>query len=137
MPNPYQTPNTIATDSDRVENIRPRWLDWLSWGVAFIPAASVYFTWLVAWLTLGHPPRPSLDDPSQISAAVSTVYFVSGLLLLSLPVLVIAGAIVQVVVTGRSLVVRVTYAVISFFVSVGTILFLRLDPYDVVYWYFD
>ena len=137
MSNPYQTPNTIATDSDRVEINRPRWLDWLSWGVALIPAASVYFTWLVARLTLGRPPRPSLDDPSQISAAVSTVYFISGLLLLSLPVLVIAGPIVQLVVAGRLLVIRVTYAVISFFVSVGTILLLRLDPYDVVYWYFD
>ena len=137
MSNPYQTPNTSAVTPGRVEITRPRWLDWLSWGVALIPAASVYFSWFVAWLALGHPPRPLLDDPKHISTAVSTVYFISGLLLLSLPVLVIAGPIVQLVVAGRSLLIRVTYAVISFFVSVGTIFLLRLDPYDVVYWYFD
>jgi len=77
MSNPYQTPNTSTVAPVRVENTRPRWLDWLFWGVALIPAASVYFTWLVAWLTLGHPPRPLLDDPKHISTAVSTVYFIS------------------------------------------------------------
>lgn len=135
MGNPYQTPNAVA--SNRSEIIRPGWLDWLFWGVALLPAASVYFTWLVAWITLGHPPRPSLDDPSHISPAVNIIYFVSGLLLLSLPVFVIVGPIVQLVVTGRLLAIRVAYAAISFFVSVGTILLLRWDPYDVVYWYFD
>jgi len=102
-----------------------------------LPAASIYFTWLVAWLTLGHPPRPSLDDPRQISPIVNIVYFIAVLFLVSLPVSVITGPIVQLIDAGRSLPIRVTYATISFFVSVGAILLLRWDPLDVVYWYMD
>jgi len=137
MANPYQTPNAVAVASDQSEIIRPRRLDWLVWGGAMLPAASIYFTWLVAWLTLGHPPRPSLDDPRQISPIVNIVYFIAVLFLVSLPVSVITGPIVQLIDAGRSLPIRVTYATISFFVSVGAILLLRWDPLDVVYWYMD
>ena len=137
MANPYQTPNTVSDASVLSEVIRPRRLDWLVWGGALVPIASVYFVWLVAWLTLGYPPRPSLDDPSQISPTVSAVYFISGLFLVSLPVSVIAGPIVQLIAAGRSLPIRGTYAVISVAVSVGAILLLRWDPLDVVYWYMD
>ena len=137
MPNPYESSHAVTTTSDRIEITRPRRRDWLVWGLALLPAASVYFTWLFAWLMLGHQPRPSLDDPKHIGSAVSIVYLVSGLLLLSIPILAIAGPIAQLATPGRTHSTRAAYAAISVLLLVGTILLLRWDPFHVVYWYMD
>ena len=137
MPNPYESPHAVATASGRIEIIRPRRRDWLVWALALLPAASVYFTWLVAWLVLGHQPRPSLDDPMHIGPAVSIVYLISGLLLLSIPVVAIAGPLTQLATAGRTRTTRAAYAVISVLLLVGTVLLLQWDPFRVVYWYMD
>ena len=43
-------------------------------------------TWLMAWLTLGHPPRSSLDDPKYISPLVDVPYLMSCLSMLVWPI---------------------------------------------------
>lgn len=62
------------------------------WLVAFfypvLVALSVYVSWLVAWICLGHKPRPSLDDPSRIGGAMDLAYFVSALAFISAPVMI-------------------------------------------------
>ena len=48
---------------------------------------SVYATWVVARVSLGRSPRPLLDDPKNLSDAVSATHSVSvALLMLLLPI---------------------------------------------------
>ena len=135
MRNPYESPDAATTT--RSEIIRPRIIDWLCWSLALLPAASVYFTWLVAWIALGHRPRPLLDDPTEIGPVVSVVYLISGLLLLSIPVVPVAGPIMQLATSGRKRSTRLLYAGFSFLILAGTILLLRWDSLRVAYWYMD
>jgi hypothetical protein len=54
---------------------------WLLFAVAspLLFAGAVLIAWVAAWLALGHPPRPSLDDPKSIGTpvriAVGMTYF--------------------------------------------------------------
>src|SRR4030095_14242465 len=43
---------------------------------------SLYVTWALAWLSLGHLPRPSQDDPKYINSQVSCFHLATWLLLL-------------------------------------------------------
>lgn len=55
----------------------PRWLARVFFaGIAcsLLPPAGIVVTWLVAWASLGHPPRLGLDDPKSISSVVSAVH---------------------------------------------------------------
>lgn len=62
------------------------------WLVAFfypvLVALSIYVSWLVAWICLGHKPRPSLDDPTRIGGAMDLACLVSALALFSWPIMV-------------------------------------------------
>lgn len=63
----------------------------LVWLVAFfypvLVALGIYASWIVAWVCLGHMPRPSLDDPGRIGGVMDWVYPASILALVSVPVL--------------------------------------------------
>ena len=109
----------------------------MCWAIAMLPATSVYFTWLVAWVALGHQPRPSLDDPRHIAPTVSFVYLASALFLVSIPVVAISVPVAQLATNGRPKATRAVYASISFLLLAGTICLFRWDPFRVVYWYMD
>ncbi len=53
--------------------------------------ASFYVTWLIAWMQLGHFPRPNLDDPKSIGGLIDIAYPVSGLLILVMTAMVPLG----------------------------------------------
>ncbi len=53
--------------------------------------ASFYGCWLVAYMTLGHPPRPSLDDPKSIGGVMNLVYIIPGVMLLGAPIMFFVG----------------------------------------------
>jgi hypothetical protein len=40
----------------------------------------------VAWISLGHPPRPNLDDPKHIGGVFDLFYAIGGLALMTAPV---------------------------------------------------
>ena len=54
--------------------------------------ASLYTTWFAAWAVLGHPPRPSLDDPKYISTLVDIPYVLTMLLIIAMPGAMVLGA---------------------------------------------
>lgn len=137
MNNPYETPNAAVVSSVQTETMGPRWIDWLFWVLASTPALVIYFTWIVAWICLGHPPRPLLDDPKHIGPIVSAVYLVSMLSFPLFPMGAFVGPIIQIAAGDRKHSVRVVYAGISAFIGVLTVLLLRWDPLRVVYWYMD
>ena len=99
-----------------------------------------YSTWLVGRLSLGYWPRPSFDDPKEISAAttlahcLSYTFFVVGL---SAFVVFAAYAL------GTSLFRKPRNPYLALWVcgSVGLLLaavfFLRWDPHSVMMWLAD
>lgn len=137
MNNPYETPNVDLASSVQIENVSPRWFDWVFWFLAATPALAIYFTWVVAWICLGHPPRPSLDDPKHIGPIVSVAYLLSLLSFPLIPIGTFIGPITQMVAGGRNVSTRAVFAGISGFIGVLTVLLLRWDPLRVVYWYMD
>lgn len=89
-------------------------------------------TWVAARLTLGHWPRPSLDDPKSIGFQVDVPYNITGaLLVFGLPIF--AGAILALVWGGsrdamerRSLAAVAGVALIA---MVAVIALIRWDPW--------
>ena len=74
----------------------------LVWTYPLLPLAMLYFTWIVAWIVLGHAPRPSLDDPKSISSVVDVSYLVTLLLLMSMPFGLVIGLVIGLVLTRAS-----------------------------------
>jgi hypothetical protein len=117
-------------------------LYWMATSYPIVCLFSLYLTWMGAWFALGHPARPSLDDPKDIDA-VTVPYVLTAILLFSSPfALVISlGLMVERVVRrsrtsahwlARSaplLVVPLAWAI-----GYG---FLRSDPGCVFNWYMD
>lgn len=100
--------------------------------------ALLYGEWLLAWWMLGHPPRPSLDDPKSIAVA-SQMHLLTALALMSL-LPAGWGAVVATVVDAlsqrlprRSLLIRAACLLAPW---MGTFILLRSDPGRVLYWWF-
>lgn len=101
--------------------------------------ATLYGAWFLAWYHLGHPPRPSLDDPRSIAGSAWTIDIVDALWLPSW--LFMWGAVAtnvaymekyqpQRIERGRSwLAVFAPWIIL--------ILHLFFDPLNVMLWYFD
>ena len=96
-----------------------------------------YVTWLLAWFTLGHPPRASLDDPKE---TVGAIYDISGIVVMLMPfgaALAFASLAVRVVYPEYSNRSRIAFAVIIVTLWVAALVLLRSDPIGVVYWWLD
>ena len=143
--NPYRTPGSapllVDDDSTTVPRFRfafgllaylyPVWL-----------VSSFYSTWLMAWIQLGHRPRPMLDDPKSIGGLMDIAYIVPGFLVMAMPVLTPIGLAasffcpVQVRRVSRyaqNCVLAVLYVALCAL----ALLMLRADPGRVVEWWFD
>src|SRR5262245_46837926 len=59
----------------------------------------LHSAWVAAWLELGHPPRPSLDDPKDLGLGVLVFHLATWLLMFGTPL----GAIVSAVVMIRAI----------------------------------
>lgn len=101
-----------------------------------------YATWLVAWVELGHRPRPMLDDPKYIGGLMDFVYGVPGYLLLGLPVLAPLGFAASFFCQKRTTrerrgVLAMVLAAFYVLMCVTAIVVLRYDGASVVEWWFD
>ncbi len=96
-----------------------------------------YGTWFSAWLSLGHPPRASLDDPAE---TVGAIYWVSGIIVLLMPMgaaVAVASMAGRIVFGGCSRIRGIAFAVLNVALWIGAIVLLRSDPIGVVYWWCD
>ena len=109
----------------------------LAWIYPALLIVSVYGTWGVAWLTLGHSPRPSIDDPSQIGTAVDVHSLMTRVFLISFPVAAICGVGIQFFIPGRRWLWRFVSAALLIIEWVLVVAFLRWDPLDVMEWFLD
>lgn len=122
------------------------WSRVAAWGFAcypFLLQASVYTTWLAAWWSLGHIPRPWLDDPEDINGLGEVLNIATWVLSFGfIPSFVISLllAIVEVASSlgGRERVGRVVAMAVLPLISwpLG-FLWFRVDPGGVLDWFFD
>lgn len=143
--NPYRAPATGSTRADD-DTVLPnsRWTVF-AWSVAYfyplIATACFYSSWLLAWVCLGHMPRPMLDDPKFIGGVMDFAYLLSMFALVSLPVLTpicFASSFFCPLRFVRNRVNKAAIFAIAYIaVAVGLFLLLRLDPGHVVEWLFD
>ncbi|WP_435008639.1 hypothetical protein P12x_005849 [Tundrisphaera lichenicola] len=70
---------------------------WIFACYPLLPIIALYTTWAAAWYSLGHLPRPSLDDPKYIGPLVNAPYMATGFLLFGfLPALAVSASLVAV-----------------------------------------
>jgi hypothetical protein len=101
--------------------------------------AALYGEWLLAWLVLGHPPRPSLDDPKGVPGS-SWMHVVTALALLGMVPAAAAALALNVahLLTARPSAVRGVARLVALFgLWLAVFALLRWDPWRVVYWWMD
>jgi hypothetical protein len=103
-----------------------------------VVVAMLYGEWFLAWSALGHPPRPSLDDPKHIGS--NWMHAITGLALFGL--LPVAGAalilnVMHLVINRPSAVRSVVRFVALVEVWVAVYALISWDPGRVFYWWAD
>jgi hypothetical protein len=116
----------------------------VAWTVSAYPVIlliSLYSTWLLAWLSVGHQPRPYQDDPKYVNWLVTLFYSKTLLLLMGCYVaLLLNGIIVLIEVVQK---VRRRQWDFVLLVIVPVVLWLCLfllidrDPGKIGVWFFD
>jgi hypothetical protein len=99
-----------------------------------------FATWLAGRVSLGHWPRPSLDDPKMIGSLFDALYTITGLLLaVGFPVF--AVSVLGLLYRSHCDEIRrkslLFVSALSVVCMVATILVLQWDPLGVVAWYMD
>lgn len=124
---------------------RALFVKWIIWLVAFfypvIAAICFYSSWLVAWVCIGHMPRPMLDDPKSIGGVMDFAYLISMLALLSAPVLTplcFFSSFSRPTQTTRSRwLERICLPIVYIAICGSIYATIRFDPGRIVEWWFD
>jgi hypothetical protein len=119
----------------------PKWLTVLRRTALTFPVLTLlalYGQWFLSWAVLGHPPRPSLDDPKDITGA-NWMHPITGILLMTyFPAGVMAFALnVAHTVFHQPMRRRILSWTVFFVLWLGAIALLIRDPGKVLYWWFD
>lgn len=112
----------------------------VSWLYPSALTVSLYLTWAIAWALLGHTPLPSIDDPKQISVWLDIPYTVTLLLMIGFPLALVGGISWTAwtgVQRGLSRAAKASRLVLFIAIWIGSVAFLRLDPWRVGYWFMD
>ena len=143
--NPYQ-PSSLYPGILPVESGLARTIPWRIWWIAYLypiwSAGSMYATWVLAWVHLGHIPRSSLDDPMSIGSLVTVAYTGSLLLMSLMPILMPMGLLAAFFYplrtrARRSFLRQILLALLYITLSASVLLTLRADPGFVMEWWFD
>jgi hypothetical protein len=143
--NPYRTTAAALSFVDERSTPVPRFR-LVIWLLAYLYpawlAGSFYATWLVAWIQLGHRPRPMLDDPKSIGGLVDIAYIISGLLVMAMPLLTPIGFASSFFcpvrsVHGKRYSLVAGLAVLYVLLCALSLLMLRADFGRAVEWWFD
>lgn len=128
-----------ALDTPRLSRLQLFWT-LASWLYPIVLIASFYATWAIAWAMLGHMPRPSMDDPKYISGWVDVPYNITLLLIIGSPAALVGGVSWTAWSGVQRQLSRPTKAsALTLLITlwIGAISFLRVDPWQAVYWFGD
>lgn len=137
-PNPYQshseqTPSVVGGR------------DVAGWGIRLGVAYPIlilgvfHLFYCFAWFSLGHPPRPSLDDPKNISAFLSVCYLLPSLMLVVSPAVLVGTVGIEIARGGLACFdgARLLRLVFVFMIWVIAFAYVRWDPLRLFDWYMD
>ena len=99
--------------------------------------ATFYGTWFLGWLTLGHPPRVSLDDPAD---TLGWIYWASGVVVMLMPLGIVASIGTMAfgcLSSDETKATTILPAVIHVALWTVVAVHLRSDPIGVVNWWLD
>src|SRR6185312_12782716 len=118
-----------------------------AWVMALYPMillSALYAAWFIAWHALGHPPRPSLDDPKFISPLVDKACDAAGIVMMGTFLSLLACILLTAVMFGRSWFAKDNpqsrvdlspiFILLTWFAGIGIIL---VEPSRVLEWHFD
>ena len=106
----------------------------------FALVAGFFATWFAGRVSLGHWPRPSLDDPKQIGGWLDVPYTITGVLLIfGFPAFIVAlAALVYRAYRAAPERARLLgTAVVSVLFMVAASLYLGWDPLRIGDWFMD
>lgn len=112
---------------------------------------ALYGTWCLAWFSLGHPARPSLDDPKDLGLLVQVPYETTMVILVLAPWALLVGPAVAfvtgvhsarrraggVIHRGRECASGLLGLALLGLVWSAAITFLVADPWEAANWLFD
>jgi hypothetical protein len=117
---------------------------WIMASYPMVVLAALYATWIVGWAALGHPPRPSLDDPKQIGETVDLAYDVTGVVMSGAPLSLLACIVLAITLGLKSIQTKEKSKFRIYPLSVFVVLFwfasffvLLFEPFNVLGWHFD
>ena len=106
----------------------------------FALVAGLFATWFTARASLGHWPRPSVDDPKQIGGWFDVPYTITGILLIPGLVAFILGVAALAYWAYRRPLERgrlLATAIVSVLFMITAELYLRWDPLRIGDWFMD
>ncbi len=106
----------------------------------FALVAAFFATWFAARWSLGHWPRPSIDDPKQIGGWFDVPYTITGILLVAgFPAFIVAVAalVYRACRASPERVRLLTTAAVSVLFMIAAFLYLRWDPLRIGDWFMD
>ena len=153
--NPYEPIADIDGEADSIqsestESISVLWR--IGWAVVYfypvLTLLSVYACWAIVWMTLGHRPKPMIDDPKYIGGFVDVAYGLSMLMWMFLTPAIFVGICAcfwsptKAHHAGNSreaLRWAMSAGLLGTYISIcaGCFYLLRFDPGNVVEWYLD
>jgi hypothetical protein len=116
-----------------------------AWTIAYtyplLAAICFYSSWLVAWVMLGHVPRPMLDDPKSIGGIMDFAYLISLLSIISFPLLtplfLCSSFFCPLRFSNHRVAQGLTLAIAYICTSAAIVMTIWYDPGSVVEWFFD
>jgi hypothetical protein len=119
---------------------RLRALYWVGNSYPFVVLLSFYVTWIAAWFALGHPPRPSLDDPKDIDL-IAAPYSITCLFMFCIPFAFLGSLGLMVARFGKEVGSGSPWSVLCLLITplswVAGYGLLVWDPLYVFYWFMD
>ena len=106
----------------------------------FALVAGFFVTWFAGRASLGHWPRPSLDDPGQIGGWFDVPHAITGMLLVpGFPafVLAVAALVYRACRDSPERARLLTTAAVSVLFMIAAFLYLRWDPLRIGDWFMD
>jgi hypothetical protein len=145
-PNPYLAPSVSSNEplSDDAATT-PTQLKLIVWLVAFFypvfAALCFYTSWIVAWICLGHVPRPMLDDPKNIGGVMDLAYSVSVFAFFSAPILTpvcfVSCFFSPIRFIRNGLMQRLFLSFVYLALCAAVFATIRFDPGRILEWWFD
>ncbi len=115
---------------------------WLAaYSFPVIGVSCFYLSWFVAWMVLGHQPRPMVDDPKSIGGLMDIAYFISIVAFLSAPILAPIGFIASFVCPfpsfGKQRMRCAILVAVYLGICITILLTIKADPGRAIEWWLD